>query len=194
MTKSHRKRRRGRSVLVKTNDFQKKQKKLKKTLDFCVFIVYNIKCSTREWRNRQTRTFEGRVSLMYGFKSRFPHQDKDQVQLGLYFFPRVVGLFPDRKRDQTFATASVFALKTIINRFLHARHFPHKIKNCRLIRVVSTYCFLFIVKKCLKVLANQELFALVVHFCICCAYMLCHGCPKMQKSTTPHQGVVPFYR
>ncbi len=29
---------------------------------------------SREWRNRQTRTFEGRVSLMYGFKSRFPHQ------------------------------------------------------------------------------------------------------------------------
>ena len=28
----------------------------------------------REWRNRQTRTFEGRVSLMYGFKSRLSHQ------------------------------------------------------------------------------------------------------------------------
>ena len=28
---------------------------------------------TREWRNWQTRTFEGRVDLPYGFKSRFSH-------------------------------------------------------------------------------------------------------------------------
>ena len=28
----------------------------------------------REWRNRQTRTFEGRVFPTYGFKSRLPHQ------------------------------------------------------------------------------------------------------------------------
>ncbi len=28
---------------------------------------------TREWRNRQTRTFEGRVFPTYGFKSRLPH-------------------------------------------------------------------------------------------------------------------------
>ena len=27
----------------------------------------------REWRNWQTRTFEGRVDLPYGFKSRFSH-------------------------------------------------------------------------------------------------------------------------
>ncbi len=30
----------------------------------------------REWRNWQTRTFEGRVVLPYGFDSRFPHQNK----------------------------------------------------------------------------------------------------------------------
>ena len=29
---------------------------------------------TREWRNWQTRTFEGRVDSPYGFKSRFSHQ------------------------------------------------------------------------------------------------------------------------
>ena len=40
----------------------------------------------REWRNRQTRTFEGRVSLMYGFKSRFPHQDKDRIKFRSLFF------------------------------------------------------------------------------------------------------------
>ena len=27
----------------------------------------------REWRNRQTRTFEGRVVIPYGFKSRLSH-------------------------------------------------------------------------------------------------------------------------
>ena len=30
----------------------------------------------REWRNRQTRTFEGRVVIPYGFKSRLSHQAK----------------------------------------------------------------------------------------------------------------------
>ena len=29
----------------------------------------------REWRNRQTRTFEGRVVIPYGFKSRLSHQE-----------------------------------------------------------------------------------------------------------------------
>ena len=29
---------------------------------------------SREWRNRQTRTFEGRVVIPYGFKSRLSHQ------------------------------------------------------------------------------------------------------------------------
>ncbi len=30
----------------------------------------------REWRNRQTRTFEGRVFTTYGFKSRLSHQER----------------------------------------------------------------------------------------------------------------------
>ena len=40
-------------------------------------MLYNIYRS-REWRNRQTRTFEGRVFPTYGFKSRLPHQKKTQ--------------------------------------------------------------------------------------------------------------------
>ena len=56
-----------------------------KPIDKFKVLVYNIYRS-REWRNRQTRTFEGRVSLMYGFKSRFPHQIKTKFVLGLYFF------------------------------------------------------------------------------------------------------------
>ena len=35
---------------------------------------------------------------------------------------------------------------------------------------------------------------MLVHFGICGAYILCPGCPKMQKSTTPRQVVVPSYR
>ena len=31
----------------------------------------------RQCWNRQTGTFEGRVSLTYGFKSRLPHQERD---------------------------------------------------------------------------------------------------------------------
>ena len=36
-------------------------------------IVYE---HSREWRNRQTRTFEGRVVIPYGFKSRLSHQNR----------------------------------------------------------------------------------------------------------------------
>ena len=31
---------------------------------------------SREWRNWQTRTFEGRVVYPYGFKSRLSHQKR----------------------------------------------------------------------------------------------------------------------
>ena len=41
----------------------------------------------REWRNWQTRTFEGRVVLPYGFKSRFSHQKQERF-LPLLFFSR----------------------------------------------------------------------------------------------------------
>ena len=35
----------------------------------------------REWRNWQTRTFEGRVVTPYGFKSRFSHQKAPAMQV-----------------------------------------------------------------------------------------------------------------
>ena len=49
----------------------------------------------REWRNRQTRTFEGRVSSMYGFKSRLPHQIRTQNRIQL-FVPILRFLLPFR--------------------------------------------------------------------------------------------------
>ena len=45
------------------------------TFKFLCGIIGNV---LREWRNWQTRTFEGRVVLPYGFDSRFPHQKKTQ--------------------------------------------------------------------------------------------------------------------
>ena len=39
----------------------------------------------REWRNWQTRTFEGRVVLPYGFNSRLPHQKKALAQASAFF-------------------------------------------------------------------------------------------------------------
>ncbi len=55
-------------------------KTFKKTLDNGNSVCYNrqrserTKSEMREWRNRQTRTFEGRVVIPYGFKSRLSHQ------------------------------------------------------------------------------------------------------------------------
>ncbi len=40
----------------------------------------------REWRNWQTRTFEGRVVTPYGFKSRFSHQEKREVRKSVPLF------------------------------------------------------------------------------------------------------------
>ena len=39
----------------------------------------------REWRNRQTRTCEGRVVIPYGFKSRLSHQKADELLVCLLF-------------------------------------------------------------------------------------------------------------
>ncbi len=59
---------------------------------------------SREWRNWQTRTFEGRVVYPYGFKSRLSHQQKRQV-MDLPFLPDRAGT--------DLGTASVFALKRL---------------------------------------------------------------------------------
>ena len=49
---------------------------------------------SREWRNWQTRTFEGRVVLPYGFNSRLPHQQKENFCLPkvLFLFIQAAGL------------------------------------------------------------------------------------------------------
>ena len=43
----------------------------------------------REWRNRQTRTFEGRVVIPYGFKSRLSHQTPPFSWWSFYLFSAV---------------------------------------------------------------------------------------------------------
>ncbi len=49
----------------------------------CVIISF---VGMREWRNWQTRTFEGRVVTPYGFKSRFSHHKKTPDQSVWCFF------------------------------------------------------------------------------------------------------------
>ena len=43
----------------------------------------------REWRNRQTRTFEGRVVIPYGFKSRLSHQEKHFLGSAFQFYSQL---------------------------------------------------------------------------------------------------------
>ena len=43
----------------------------------------------REWRNWQTRTFEGRVICSYGFKSRFSHQVKRDDFMSSFLFCKI---------------------------------------------------------------------------------------------------------
>ena len=67
-------------------NFLKKVKKLlQKRLTFSFFCVIII-IVLREWRNWQTRTFEGRVVLPYGFNSRLPHQ-KSSFFGTSFFYP-----------------------------------------------------------------------------------------------------------
>ena len=51
-------------------------------MSFCC-IILNV---LREWRNWQTRTFEGRVVLPYGFNSRLPHQKAGKQSLVCFSF------------------------------------------------------------------------------------------------------------
>ena len=41
-----------------------------------ILLAFERTTDMREWRNRQTRTFEGRVVIPYGFKSRLSHQNR----------------------------------------------------------------------------------------------------------------------
>ena len=51
------------------NNFIKISKNMLTNEEFGVILFKHL----REWRNRQTRTFEGRVVIPYGFKSRLSH-------------------------------------------------------------------------------------------------------------------------
>ena len=64
-----------------------------------VFVI--ILLFLREWRNWQTRTFEGRVVLPYGFKSRFAHQTaEERLALLLFLYKRrETGLEPTGVND-----------------------------------------------------------------------------------------------
>ena len=61
-----------------------------------ILLCYNrqrserTKSEMREWRNRQTRTFEGRVVIPYGFKSRLSHQKKRHPKGCRSFFGAVL--------------------------------------------------------------------------------------------------------
>ena len=71
--------------------FSKKFKKfLKKCLTQPIYfaimsLAFERTTDMREWRNRQTRTFEGRVVIPYGFKSRLSHQDLVSTRSFFYF-------------------------------------------------------------------------------------------------------------
>ena len=78
--------------------FKKDEYFLHLSIDIDAKFGYNIICSLnghlREWRNRQTRTFEGRVVIPYGFKSRLSHQIKKSRSSGSFLF--CAGLEPER--------------------------------------------------------------------------------------------------
>ena len=63
----------------------------KKTIDNILNLWYtHMRCESnihmREWRNWQTRTFEGRVDSPYGFKSRFSHHKALVLKLMPFLF------------------------------------------------------------------------------------------------------------
>ncbi len=79
---------------MKINFFQKKFKK-RLTNDFCFDIIIKqsgtetIKTVNNKLRvcwNRQTGTFEGRVSMTYEFKSRHSHQSTPSSKSSVFLF------------------------------------------------------------------------------------------------------------
>ena len=70
----------------------------------------------REWRNRQTRTFEGRVVIPYGFKSHLSHQTKDDSSESSFVI-QSEGLVCNRRKAYVITqsvyviTAGVFLLR-----------------------------------------------------------------------------------
>ena len=74
------------------------------------------------------------------------------------------------------------------------RHANRQIRNSRLIQSYRPTVFFLSLKIDRKSLIFKGFFAFTVHFGIYGAYILCLGSHKMQKSTTPCQGVVLSYR
>ena len=72
--------------------------------------------------------------------------------------------------------------------------FLRHISNSRLIQSYRPAVFFLSLNISRKSLIYKGFFAFVVHFAISGANILRFGYPKMQKSTTPRQGVVPSYR
>ena len=100
------------------------------TFHFLYDIILNV---LREWRNWQTRTFEGRVVLPYGFNSRLPHQQKEDFQ------PEILFLFL-WERLNPLALRTFAPLSTIVsNRTLFAlklgcesgAHTPLEVRRAR---------------------------------------------------------------
>ena len=65
---------------------------LKKLLTFLSEFDIILKYSMRVCWNRQTGTFEGRVSLAYGFKSRHSHQLYLSFMLGYFDYGKMAEL------------------------------------------------------------------------------------------------------
>ena len=75
--------------------FLKKEKTFQKAIDKRSHIEYNINVATREWRNWQTRTFEGRV--VYTVRVQVPFlapTNKKDIRKGVLF------ALGGRKRDE----------------------------------------------------------------------------------------------
>ena len=81
-----------------------------------------------------------------------------------------------------------------LNAICASRMHSYQIRHSRLIQSYRPTVFFLSLKIDRKSLVYKGFFAFVVHFGMCGAYMLYLGSLKKQESTTPRQGVVPFYR
>ncbi len=146
------------------------------------------------------------------FKSCHPHQDTGSGSRALVLrpiflcprqcFARVVGRSTRkdsegvRRQGQSARHVQTRMIQVLIfaRKWRFKSSYPHQIRNSRLIQSYRPTVFFLSLKIDRKSLIYKGFFSFVVHFDMCGAYMLRLGCIKMQKSTTPRQGVVPSYR
>ena len=88
-------------------------KPLDNSLRMSIIISLSENDGTREWRNWQTRTFEGRVVTPYGFKSRFSHQ---KAHFGVLF---LFAAKPKARRREDSSRAG--GACTPCSRFMHLK-------------------------------------------------------------------------